>query len=689
MMSVPQELGRAICWHDLAVTSGAQVLLHAHSGEVGAGRLLGVLGPSGAGKSTLIHALAGLPPSRAQLGGRVWAESRRGNEGIAVVHDVGLVDGTAALLEQDDAFFSELTVRETIEFAAELAGQSPAAATRNAERLLRQMSLAGVADRKVGEHRNHDAAETGSSKVTSGERRRLAVACALAGEEDEDSNKDGQLRWGPSARVLLADEPTTGLDAFQAARVVGLLQQLSVMRKCATIVTLHQPRASIWRMLDDVLLLAPGGHVVYCGPTQDILPHFDACGHRCPREGINPAEFLIDLVSVNSEELESAAKDRERVADLALAFQAAAPSPGTAHGSIPSQPLSQESGFAASAPSPPRRGSSISPWRAFRLLLRRSLRQNFRDRGTNVLRLLASCGLALVFTAHFGQLDGGGLPSARSVASRVCLLSFGVIAMAMLATARALDRFSKEAAVVARERAAGSYSGCIYLASKALTELPSDAASAGLFAAIVQRQCGLRSDAANVAGAMALLAACCAALGLAVGAAAPRGERALAVGAPIMIVHMLTGVIDPAGQSAQQPLAVMRALRGLSPIRHAIEALCISELGGMRLARNAADAPRMGGLALVRSGDEVLRRLEIVGTFEGGLLRLAALTALHLAIAAVALVAARPRSSRGTAGTATAPNGGSRWARWRRRSVGMQGGTAWVQVCRPAGVPGP
>ncbi|CAK9045655.1 Calcium-dependent protein kinase 27 [Durusdinium trenchii] len=55
------------------------------------------------------------------------------------------------------------------------------------------------------------------------------------------------------------------------------------------------------------------------------------------------------------------------------------------------------------------------------------------------------------------------------------------------------------------------------------------------------------------------------------------------------------------------------------------------------LARSAADAPRMGGLALVASGNEVLRRLDIHNSFEVSSEWLVRLSALHLLIAAFSL----------------------------------------------------
>lgn len=288
----------------------------------------------------------------------------------------------------------------------------------------------------------------------------------------------------------------------------------------------------------------------------------------------------------------------------------------------------------------------IGALRALRLLVRRSLAQMLRDRFTNALRLLATAGLAVVFGAHFGVLDRGGLPTARSVASRICVVSFGTIAMAMLAMARALDRFAKEKVIVARERMARCYNGPTYLVAKAVTELPLDAACAVLFAVVVHWLCVLHSDLLSFAAAFAAVAVASSTLGLAIGAAVLRPEQALTIGAPIMMTHMLTGVIDPAGTTAEQHLLVMRGMQLLSPIRHAIEALCILELKGTRLALSAADAPRMGGLALVRTGDEVLSRLGIVSSFDGCVRWLVALAYLHLLGAVVALMLTRPRFAR-------------------------------------------
>ena len=70
----------------------------------------------------------------------------------------------------------------------------------------------------------------------------------------------------------------------------------------------------------------------------------------------------------------------------------------------------------------------------------------------------------------------------------------------------------------------------LLIITKAMAELPSDAAFAVLFGAMVRSKCGLHAPLHQLAAVNALLASTSAALGLAIGAAAPRAEHALAVG---------------------------------------------------------------------------------------------------------------------------------------------------------------
>ena len=171
--------------------------------------------------------------------------------------------------------------------------------------------------------------------------------------------------------------------------------------------------------------------------------------------------------------------------------------------------------------------------------------------------------------------------------------------------------------------------------AKTLVELPSDMAFATLFCVVVKQQCGLRAKTAEISAAYALTAAASASLGLAIGAVAPTAESAIAIGAPIMVTNMLVGVINPAGAaSGGSPSRVMAILERTSVIRHAIEALIVSELD-VTLARSAKDAPRMGGLALVRTGREVLERLGVFDGYADAMRKMGVLAGVHLLVGVV------------------------------------------------------
>ncbi len=59
-----------------------------------------------------------------------------------------------------------------------------------------------------------------------------------------------------------------------------------------------------------VILLAPGGKCCYIGNRTEVMEYFATLGYPCPTE-TNPAEFLIDLVSIDYEDPEQAQKDLE------------------------------------------------------------------------------------------------------------------------------------------------------------------------------------------------------------------------------------------------------------------------------------------------------------------------------------------------------------------------------------------
>ena len=170
---------------DLARHYGRRKALSQVNFTCGAGDIIGLLGPNGAGKSTLLNILATLiSPSR----GRVEYGDRTAAEGGAEVR------GRIGMLGHELFLYPELTARENLVFFAQLYGLPDVRAVAQAS-----LARAGLADRG-------DDLVSGFSR---GMRQRVALERALLHEP----------------RLVLLDEPFTGLDQASTAALVARLRE--------------------------------------------------------------------------------------------------------------------------------------------------------------------------------------------------------------------------------------------------------------------------------------------------------------------------------------------------------------------------------------------------------------------------------------------------------------------------------
>ena len=181
--------------------------------------------------------------------------------------------------------------------------------------------------------------------------------------------------------------------------------------------------------------------------------------------------------------------------------------------------------------------------------------------------------------------------------------------------------------------------------AKFVTELPLDATFAAGFGALLHWRLGLNLARSALVGTLALTTACTAGLGLSIGALSASPDSALAVGIGVMVVYMVVGILNPAGTAARPPSALVTWLSHLSPIKWSIRALCCAELRGLELERGSlSTAPRMGALALVTSGEQVLERLGLQSESTGrACSKLGLLLVLQLGTALVGLQWRHPR----------------------------------------------
>lgn len=246
--------------------NGVRHVLRGVSGRVASGQVLAIMGPSGCGKTTLLNMVAGrVTKSRAHLAG-----------GVVRVDGVRRAPGSfcrlAAYVAQDDVLFGELTVREHIAFAAGLRVGVAADVAPVTASLLSEMRLGHVADSRIGSPLVRG--------VSGGERKRTAIAVELVA----------------APPLVFLDEPTSALDAANALVVADSLTALAAGGR-AVVTTIHQPRSDIFARFDLLMLLARGGSVAYYGPAADVVTYFAGLSLPCP-ERVNPADFIIDLVSV-------------------------------------------------------------------------------------------------------------------------------------------------------------------------------------------------------------------------------------------------------------------------------------------------------------------------------------------------------------------------------------------------------
>ncbi|XP_063074749.1 broad substrate specificity ATP-binding cassette transporter ABCG2-like [Engraulis encrasicolus] len=225
-----------------------------------------ILGPTGGGKSSFLDVLAGRKDPGG-LSGEVLID------GAPQPPNFKCLSGYVV---QDDVVMGTLTVRENLRFSAALRLPTSVSQKEKEVRvnnLIEELGLGKVADSKVG----------------------TQLIRGISGGERKRTNIGMELIIDPA--VLFLDEPTTGLDASTANSVLVLLKKMASHGR-TIIMSIHQPRYSIYRLFDSLTLLVSGKQV-YHGPAQEALEYFSNIGYTCEAHN-NPADFFLDVINGDS-----------------------------------------------------------------------------------------------------------------------------------------------------------------------------------------------------------------------------------------------------------------------------------------------------------------------------------------------------------------------------------------------------
>ena len=161
------------------------------------------------------------------------------------------------------------------------------------------------------------------------------------------------------------------------------------------IATIHQSRSDLFPHFGNVLLLAKGGQVAYSGRGSDMLGYFASHGHACPST-TNPADFALDIVSVDLREEGNEAISREKVENLIQQFAVTKQSEKLA---TQSEPKGGELGLAGLE------GKDYTPmYIAMPILIRRNLLCFGRRPDLAIARLMQVVGLGVFVTLFFAPL---------------------------------------------------------------------------------------------------------------------------------------------------------------------------------------------------------------------------------------------------------------------------------------------
>src|SRR5215831_2850951 len=196
---------------------GRRLAVRGVSFAIEEGEIIGLLGPNGSGKSTILRILGGYLPATS---GTVRIA------GADVTADSLVARGHIGYVAEDAPLYDGMRVREFLHFIAAIKGVPRHAARGAVATAAERLDLGSVLGMPIG-------------KLSRGYRQRVAIAQALSGDPP----------------LLILDEPTNALDAYQVIAVRALIRSLAGRR---TVLVASHVLTEIERVASRVMILLDG-----------------------------------------------------------------------------------------------------------------------------------------------------------------------------------------------------------------------------------------------------------------------------------------------------------------------------------------------------------------------------------------------------------------------------------------------
>ncbi|XP_073309326.1 ABC transporter G family member 22-like isoform X5 [Primulina huaijiensis] len=497
-------------------------ILNGITGSVVPGEVLALMGPSGSGKTTLLSLLGGRVAEHS-IGGSITYNDQPYSKSLK--SRIGFVT-------QDDVLFPNLTVRETLTYAARL--RLPRTLTKE-EKEKRAMDVI----LELGLERCQDTIIGGSfvRGVSGGERKRVCIG--------------NEIIINPS--LLFLDEPTSGLDSTTASRIIETLNDIAEAGK-TVITTIHQPSSRLFLKFDKLILLGKGS-LLYFGKASEAMAYFSTIGCS-PLIAMNPAEFMLDLASGNVTDISipSEFKDKVQMGNFKAETKGGKIDPAVIHEYLVEayearvavhekenimEPVSMDEEMKSKLSSS-KREYGASWYEQYSILFWRGLKERKNDY-FSWLRITQVLTTATILGLLWWQ---SGSDNPKELQDQAGLLFFIAVFWGFFPVFTAIFTFPQERAMLSKERAADMYRLSAYFVARTTSDLPLDLLLPVLFLLVVYFMAGLKMNAGSFFLTMVTVFLCIIAaqgLGLAIGATLLDMKRATTLASVTVMTFMLAG----------------------------------------------------------------------------------------------------------------------------------------------------
>lgn len=229
----------AVCCRELRFAyPGGPEILRGLSFSLAEGETMAIAGLSGCGKTTLAQILSGLIPSAipGQLSGEVLLFGRP----LAGRNPAELIDEAALVFQDSDEQLLNTTVGDELAFGPENLGLPPARIRETVAAAARRYHLQDLLDQDP-------------ACLSGGQKKLVAIAATAV----------------LSPRLLILDEPLSGLDARGRCLVTRLVAELREQGRTVLLIE-HDLRSSLARLAQRWLLLADG-RAAACGKPEELI----------------------------------------------------------------------------------------------------------------------------------------------------------------------------------------------------------------------------------------------------------------------------------------------------------------------------------------------------------------------------------------------------------------------------------